>query len=350
MRRSRYLMTAAALLAAGGVMAGCGSSDDSSGGATSASGSATTGGSSGKIAFAQMASSNDSWKAQTSGVESEAKKEGVPLLVGDAQGDVVKQNSLVQNYITQGVKAVIINPADPVGVSPSVKALKDANIPMVVVNNALDDALKPDAYCYVAEDQEATGALVGKRMAEVLAKKYGSDQTVKALILGGIAGDTITPVRSDGFKKGYASVQGAPKLDYLKTVYGEWSADKALPPMREIATANPDLKVIFVASDSMLPAVKSALQPLNMWNKVTIGSYDGEMAWVKEMIDDPDGPIVGIGANVPNVQGATALDMAKKAAAGTPQSEACPGGTHFIKTPLYTPENAKQYYKSGQAF
>jgi ribose transport system substrate-binding protein len=165
-----------------------------------------------------------------------------------------------------------------------------------------------------------------------------------------VRGDVITPTRSSGFKKGYASVKGAPKLKLLPTIYGQWAADKALPPVREIATANPDLKVIFVASDSMLPAVESALKPLNLWNKVTIGSYDGEMVWVKKMMDDPTGPIVGIGANVPNKQGELALQIAKQAAAGKPASSVCPGGTKFIKTPLYTPENAKQYYKPGQAF
>jgi ribose transport system substrate-binding protein len=347
MRGIRYGACATALIAVGGLVAACGSGDDSGGGAASGGDS---GSKAANIAFAQMASSNDSWKAQTSGVKSQASQDGVSLLVGDAGGDVVKQNSLVQTYITRQVDALIINPADPVGVGPSVKALKAAKIPMVVVNNSLDDSLKQDAYCYVAEDQEATGALVGKRMAEVLAKRDGGDKTLKAVILGGVPGDAITPVRSDGFKKGYASVDGAPKLNLMPTIYGKWSAEEALAPVREIATANPDLSVIFVASDSMLPAVQSALKTLGMWNKVTIGSYDGEMVWVKEMMDDPKGPIVGIGANVPDQQGATAMQMAEQAAAGKPASEACPGGTKFIKTPLYTPENAKQYYKPGKAF
>jgi ribose transport system substrate-binding protein len=340
MRGSRCIGLAAAVVVSGGLVAACGSDDSGS----------KSGGSGKSIAFAQMASSNDSWKAQTIGVRAAAKTEGVDLLVGDAGGDVVKQNSNVQTFITKGVGALILNPADPVGVGPSVKALKSADIPLVVVNNSLADNLKPDSYCYVAEDQVATGALVGTRMATVLAKKYGADTTLKGVILGGVRGDVITPTRSSGFKKGYASVKGAPKLKLLPTIYGQWAADKALPPVREIATANPDLKVIFVASDSMLPAVESALKPLNLWDKVTIGSYDGEMLWVKKMMDDPTGPIVGIGANVPNKQGELALKIAKQAAAGTPASKACPGGTKFIQTPLYTPENAKQYYKAGQAF
>jgi ribose transport system substrate-binding protein len=127
-------------------------------------------------------------------------------------------------------------------------------------------------------------------------------------------------------------------------------ADQALAPIRELATANPDLSVLFVASDSMLPAVQSALKSLNMWDKVTIGTYDGAMSTVKFMIDNPDGPIVADGANVPDKQGELALKIAEEAVAGKSQDEVCPGGTKYVDTPLYTPENAKEHYEAGKSF
>jgi ribose transport system substrate-binding protein len=346
MNRSRCIGWAAAVVVSGGVISACGSSDD--GGASKAGASGSSGG--GTVAFAQRDSRSDWWKAQNTGIEAAAKTSGTKLLVGDGGGDAVKQNSQVQTYITQGVDAVVLNPADPVGIGPSVKALKAADIPLVVVNSNLDGSLTKDAFCYVAEDQEATGAKVGARMAEVLAEKAGADKTLKGVILGGYPGEVVTKLRSDGFKKGYAEVEGAPKLDLLPTIYGRWVADQALAPIRELATANPDLEVLFVASDSMLPAVESALKPLKMWDKVTIGTYDGAMSTVKFMMDNPDGPIVADGANVPDKQGEVALKIAEDAVAGKSQDEVCPGGTKYVDTPLYTPENAKEHYEAGKSF
>jgi hypothetical protein len=48
----------------------------------------------------------------------------------------------------------------------------------------------------------ATAAKVGTAMAEVTAKKYGADKTLKAVILGGYPSEVVTQLRSDGFKKG----------------------------------------------------------------------------------------------------------------------------------------------------
>jgi ribose transport system substrate-binding protein len=350
MDRSRYIGLAAAVVVAGGALSACGSSDDSGGSTTAAGSTAAAAPAKGTVAFAQRDNRSDWWKAQNEGIQAAAGASGTKLLLGDGGGDAVKQNSQVQNYITQGVDAVVLNPADPVGVGPSVQALKAAKIPLVVVNSNLDDSLTGDAFCYVAEDQEATGAKVGERMAQVLADKVGPGKTLKAVIVGGYPSEVVTQLRSDGFKKGYASVKGAPKLNLLPTIYGKWVADQALAPMREVATANPDLDVLFVASDSMLPAVQSALEGLNRWNDVTIGTYDGAMSTVKYMIDNPKGPIVADGANVPDKQGEEALKIAEDAIAGKSQDEVCPGGTKYVDTPLYTPENAKESYQAGKSF
>lgn len=336
------------------AVAGCGGSDNGGSSATQAPQATGDSGAksqpAGPLAFAQRNSASDWWKAQNVGVEAAAKAAGVKLLLGDGVGDPVKQNSLVQTYITQKVGAVILNPADPVALKPSVEALKSAGIPLVVVNSNLDPALAKDSFCYVAEDQTATGAKVAEEMANVLAKKYGPDKTLKAVIIGGFPGEIVTQLRSKGFKEGYAKVAGAPKLTMLPTIYGHWVADQALSPVREVATANPDLEVIFLASDSMLPAVESALTSLNRWDKVTIGSYDGAMSTVKYMQEHPEGPIVADGANVPAKQGEVAVDLALAAMRGESQDKVCPGGTMYVPTPLYTPANAAEHYEAGKSF
>jgi ribose transport system substrate-binding protein len=301
------------------------------------------------VAFAQRNFESDWWAAQTDGVRAAVKKAGVDLLESDGRGDPVVQNSNVQNYITKGANAVILNPADPRGVTPSVNALEKAGIPLIAVNSNLDPSLAAKTYCYVAEDQEATAAGVGKELASVAAKA-GLQGPVKAVMVGGFPGEVVTDLRTKGFLKGYESSAEAPKLDMLPTVYGHWVADEALSALREVATGNPDLKLIFVASDSMLPAVQSALKSMGTWDTAIIGTYDGAMSTVKYMMDNPNGPIFADGANSPDKQGEVAVEMAIAAIEGKPQSETCPGGVKYITTPLYTPKNASEHFKDGRKF
>lgn len=318
------------------------------------SGSAAPEGDAGKkvvIGFSQRRlAGSDWWATLLQGAKDKAAEVGAEVIVTDAGGDTVRQNSDVQTLLTRGANAVILNPQDPTGVAPAVQAVKQANVPLVVVNSNLSDELAANQFCYVAENQPEVAAGLGKAMAELAAKKYGADTTVKAVVIGGYSGETVTTLRHDGVVKGYESVPGAPKIEYLPVRYGEWLPDRALPPIRDVATANPDLDIVFSLSDVMLPGITKGLSDAGILDKVVIGTYDGQMAVLKQMIDNPTGPVQADASNEPYKMGQVAVEKAVAAAQGKPQAEVCPGGQSFIDTFLATPENAKQYYEPSRQF
>lgn len=304
------------------------------------------------IGFSQRRLAGSDWYKQLiQGAQDEANKLNVTVQVTDAGGDAVRQNTDVQNLITRGAKAVIMNPADPRGVTPAVNSLKKENIPLVVVNSNLDKSLASDAFCYVAENQVDTAAMSGKAVARDVAKKYGSGDKLKLAVVGGYPGEVVTAVRKKGFLKGYNGYfdnHPGPKTELLPTRYGNWLPDKALDPTRETATANPDMKVVFSESDVMLPGIEQGLRQAGILGKVIIGSYDGDMSVVKDMMDHPDGPVQAVASNAPYVQGQDAVKMAVAAIKGN--KSACAGGTHYVKSVLVTPENAKKYYDPKKPF
>lgn len=296
-------------------------------------------------------SGSDWWKTLIDGGQSEATKMGATITVLDANGDTLQQNSDVQTLISKGVDVVIMNPSDPIGVGPAAKALKAAGIALVVVNSNLDPALVPNQFCYVAEDQKATGALAGKVIAKKAIAKFGKKGNFKLLAIGGFPGDIISELRYSGFMSGYNSVMK--KYPAVKTIklplkYGEWKPDTALPPIRDAATANPDVKIVFSMSDVMLGGITQGLKSAGVFNDVLIGSYDGGMAAIKQMISAPKGPLQAIASNQPWDQGATAVKMAL--AAYNKDTAKCPGKVKFIKTSLITPANAKTYYKATDTY
>ena len=304
------------------------------------------------IGFSQRRVAGSDWyKTLVAGATSEAEKLGVKIRVTDAGGDTVRQNSDVQTFITQGVDGVILNANDPRGVSQAVQALKKAGIPLVAVNSNLDPSLAEDTFCYVAEDQVTTGAKAGKAMAEEVGKKFKPSDTIKLAIIGGYPGDVISDLRKEGFLKAYDDYfkdHPGPKTTVLPMRFGHWLPDQALAPMRDIATANPDLKVVYSESDVMQAGIEQGLKQAGVWKDILEASYDGQMSTIKEMMGDPNGPIRAIASNQPWDQGVTAMDMIVAAVKG--DKSACPGGVHYVDTVLVTPENAKSYYRPDKSY
>lgn len=297
-------------------------------------------------------SGSDWWKTMVAGGQAEADKLGAKLIVLDANGDTTRQNQDVQTLITKGVDVVIMNANDPIGVAASVKALKRAKIPLVAVNSNLDAKLVPDLYCYVAEDQVATGAMAGKVIAKKAVEKWGSNAHIKLGAIGGFPGDVISDLRFKGFMQGYDGVMKSHpgfKTDVLPMKFGEWKPDKALGPVRDMATANPDLKIVYSESDVMNGGVTQGLKEAGLWDKgILVASYDGGMNGIKQMVDDPNGPMQADASNQPWDQAVLAVKMAVAAYNG--DKKACPTKTSYVKTIVVTPANAKQYYKPGETY
>jgi len=97
---------------------------------------------------------------------------GVTLQIEDAKDDVSKQLSQVQNFIANGVDAIIVNPVDTSATAAITKAAADANVPLVYVNREpIDvDKLGPKA-AFVASNEAESGTLETKAICKLLGGK-----------------------------------------------------------------------------------------------------------------------------------------------------------------------------------
>ena len=287
---------------------------------------------------------SDWWKTLIDGVQYGASKHGVEVIVLDANGDTVRQNVDVNTLINRNVDAIIINPNDPLGLSSAINAAVAAGIPVIAVNSALDNSLMNRIYGYVVEDQVATGARGGYLLAAAVAERNPGLKEAKAVIVGGYPGDVLSDLRGDGFMQGYQrwldeNPGKGVKLNYLPMQYGHWIPNDAMTVVRDIATAHPDLKVVFSESCVMQAGIAQALRAAGIWNNITMVSYDGFQSVVKEMIDFPNGPVQALTTNEPYRQGLAAVEMAIRAINGGK-----PEGTVFVETVAFSAKDAAKYY------
>jgi len=101
----------------------------------------------------------------------------------DAKGDVALQVQQVDDFINQGVDAIILNPVDTQGVAPMIAAAKRANIPLIFVNRKPEVKLS-DEMAYVGSDS----ALGGEMQMEALAKKMNYKGNV-AILMGALSNE-----------------------------------------------------------------------------------------------------------------------------------------------------------------
>lgn len=101
----------------------------------------------------------------------------------DAKGDVALQVQQVDDFINQGVDAIILNPVDTQGVQPMIKAAQSAGIPLVFVNRKPEVRL-PANMAYVGSDS----ALGGEMQMEALAKKMNYRGNV-AILMGALSNE-----------------------------------------------------------------------------------------------------------------------------------------------------------------
>jgi inositol transport system substrate-binding protein len=91
-------------------------------------------------------------------MQKEMQKDGVKAQVEDAKGDVSQQLQQVQNFIGQGVDAIIVNPVDTNAVKPIMDQATKAGIPLIFVNRR-PQAQLTDKMAYVGSDSVLAGRL-----------------------------------------------------------------------------------------------------------------------------------------------------------------------------------------------
>ena len=111
-----------------------------------------------KFGFSQVTLQSPFYVQLRNGAQAAAEAGGDQLIFLDANGDVSRQNNDIQDLITQGVDAIIINPVNPDAVAPSIEAAVRAGIPVITVDRS---ANSDDVSAHIGRDNVAMGRLVG---------------------------------------------------------------------------------------------------------------------------------------------------------------------------------------------
>ena len=290
MRRPRWMRAGILVAAMAMAVAACGGGDDD----TASGGSGAGSGQSGNFVIGVSNTlAGNGWREQMiCSVKAQALASGKvsKVIAISKNGGPTEQIQDLQNLISQGANAIIVNPSDREKLNPVIQQATQKKIVVVAVDQAVSE---PTAYV-ATNDQVAYGRLG----AEWLADKLGGKGNV--LYMRGIDG---VPADSDR-DKGFQEVMAANPDIKIKEVFTGWDFTKGGDiAVQELGSGNYD----GVWTSGIDYTVVNAFKTVGKDPVPVVGADNNQ--FIQQLLDGSPGAAVTNPAVIGGVGTALALDV-----------------------------------------
>ena len=288
MRRPRWMRVGILIAAMGLAVTACGGGDDDTGGSGAGSGQSGN-----FVIGVSNTLAGNGWREQMiCSVKAQALASGKvsKVIAISKNGGPTEQIQDLQNLISQGANAIIVNPSDREKLNPVIQQATQKNIVVVAVDQAVSE---PTAYV-ATNDQVAYGRLG----AEWLVEKLGGKGNV--LYMRGIDG---VPADSDR-DKGFQEVMAANPDIKVKEVFTGWDFTKGGDiAVQELGSGNYD----GVWTSGIDYTVVNAFKTVGKDPVPVVGADNNQ--FIQQLLDGSPGAAVTNPAVIGGVGTALALDV-----------------------------------------
>ncbi|XKM37826.1 sugar ABC transporter substrate-binding protein (plasmid) [Rhizobium ruizarguesonis] len=256
--------------------------------------------------------------------------ESVDLQIEDAQNDVAKQQSQVQNFIAAGVDAIIVQPVDTDATTVISKIAADAGVPLVYVNREpVNVDTLPQTQAFVASNEVDSGTLQTQEVCRLLNGKG------KAVVIIGELSNQAARMRTKDIHDVLATDK-CRGIEIVEEQTANWQRTQGADLMTNWLSAGFEFDAVIANNDEMaigaIQALKAAGRPMD---SVVVGG-----------IDATDDALAAMAAEELDVsvfqdaigQGKGSIDAALKLAKGEPVKKKI-----YIPFELVTKENLAKF-------
>ena len=272
------------------------------------------------------------------GIEEGAKEQGLSLQFEDAQNDLPRQLSQVQNFITSGVDGIIVVAVDSDLITQIDKLANAAGIPVVNINREPPnvDKLGP-LEAFVGSREVDAGTIQAREACKQVKARVGDGKARGVILAGDLfiqAGRVRTQTVQDFVK--------TPECDFVEIVdtqVADWSRSKASDLVSNWLSAGIQPDVIFANNDEMAIGAAQALKAAGVPpEEVVVAGIDAT----------PDALMALKSGDVDLTVFQDAAGQGRKGAeviAALARGEKLPEQAVYIPFELVTPETADVYLK-----
>lgn len=303
------------------ALAGCASSGSDGGGDDDAYSVGVT--------FSDL--SNPVWAELVEEAQSYGSEQGMNVNYVDAGGNSADQVTQIENFIQQGVDAIIITAVDAQALVDVTKRAQDADIKVVGYTQVLDNY---DAQYLV--DAYETGYANGEAAAEWINENYGDEETVEWGLMDLPTFPEIID-RAQGIKDAVEEV--APNSELVATAPA-LTAEDGVSNAENFLQANPDIKMIATIGGGGATGGNEGVKSAGITDFDSFGLFgiDATENEIENIIaGDPQKSSVSLGGGKAHAR--TLIDITSDLLAGKDVEP-----DQYMPVEIINAENAQDYY------
>ncbi|TYP74519.1 ABC transporter substrate-binding protein [Paenibacillus methanolicus] len=206
------------------------------------------------LGFAQVGAESGWRTANTKSIQDSAKEAGYELKFSDAQQKQENQIKAIRSYIQQKVDVIAFSPVVESGWDTVLKEAKDAGIPVILTDRAVDSADKTLYKTFIGSDFVEEGRKAGQWLAD---KYKDSSEDVNIVELQGTTGSAPANDRKAGFEE---KIAANPKLKVIASQTGDFTRAKGKEVMQAFLKAHKDIDVLYAHNDDMALGAIQAIE------------------------------------------------------------------------------------------
>ena len=194
------------------------------------------------------------------------------MIVVDGNRNVQKQANQIDDFLTKGVAAIVLNPCDRISTGAAIKKANDAGVPVFTCDlKCVAEGV--EVVSHVGSDNLQGGKLAGEAMIEALGENGG-----KVLVVHFPQANSCQ-LRVRGFKEiidAYNKGKETGEIVVVSELDGGGVRDEGYKVTEDTLQAHPDLAGIFAINDPSALGARAALEKAGKQDQVKIVAFDGQ--------------------------------------------------------------------------
>lgn len=286
-----------------------------------------------RIGMVNLTQSAPYFIGMSQAVEQEAAVyENVELIITDANGDIAKLTSDVEDVLAQGVDGIIISAGWIEAAPAALDAIQQAGVPVVLV----DRLLKGGEYTsWIGPDNYTIGVQNG----EYIVDRLGGEGRL-VVLRGGPADNSIGLDRTNGV----LSVVETSNIEVVMAPnFGDWSEDGGFTLMEDMLAQYDQIDAVFCENDSMCLGAQKAIEDAGRSDEMFLVGVDGQKEALVAIMEGTNYAATGLNNSDQIGRAAFHRLMAILAGAQAPKNTAFP-------SPRITIDNVFRYYNPDSVF
>ena len=248
-----------------------------------------------KVGYTCPTLNNPFFVNMMAGAQLAADERGIELVGLGGDNDITKQVAQVEDFIAQGMDAILVQTVDTTGIVTAIEECNEAGIPVITT---AETPTGGEILCAIAFDSYESGYNGGQYIASVLEGKGNVVELV------GVLGQETSRQKSEGFQSAIAEY---PDMTVLASQPAEYDRATAMSVMENMLQTFDDIDAVYAANDEMALGAAQAIEAAGLTGEIFVMGNDGTDEALEAVAN---GTLGATNATPGYIQGYIAVDIA----------------------------------------